>query len=159
MASQELPSRPTCDSTPQMRLFFSQVSNTCDPQSFLTLWVLGWVPPAKDFTHGRHRMQSSNNDLTDNSDHPHEYVRETRDPHSWHEEGYHVPFLPEPSSAVRCGQEKQSDDGQRQNPEDPLQVALRHGEHTFMLCRDASRQTCLGPHLYHIISSHILKIQ
>lgn len=72
--------------------------------------------------------------LTDNSDHPHEYVRETRDPHSRHEEGYHEPFLPEASPAVGDGQKEQSDGGQRQNPEDPFQVALRHRKHAFLIC-------------------------
>lgn len=76
----------------------------------------------------------ANNNLTDNSDHPHEYVRETRDPHGRHEEGYHEPVLPEASPAVGGGQKEQGDDGQRQNPEDPFQVALRHGKHAFLLC-------------------------
>lgn len=72
--------------------------------------------------------------LTDNGDHPHEYVGEARDPHGRHEEGYREPFLPEASPAVGGGQEEQSDDGQRQNPENPFQVALWHGKHASLLC-------------------------
>lgn len=77
-------------------------------------------------------MKSSDEVLTDNSDHPHEYVCETWDPYSWHEEGYREPLLPEPSPAVRDGQEQQRDDGQGQNPEDSFQVIFWHRKHAFM---------------------------
>lgn len=72
---------------------------------------------------------SSCHALTDHSDHPHQHVCEARDPHGRHEERYHEPLPPEAPSAVRYGEEQKSDDGQRQNPQYPFQIALWHGKH------------------------------
>lgn len=149
MASQELASRPTCDSTLQMRYFSHKFQTLVIHKGSITRWVRGWFTPATELKRLKNcRFHTKliseckvETDLTNNSDHPHQHVCETWDPDGWHEEGYHEPFFPEPSPTVRDGQEKQSDDGQRQNPEDPFQVTLWHSKHTFMLCWDASRQT------------------
>ena len=56
MASQELASRPTCDSTLRKRHFFSQGSNTCDPQRLCNPASRAWFPPAT-------QLQRRNNEL------------------------------------------------------------------------------------------------
>lgn len=116
-----------------LHIFSSQILGACDPQSFRTEKDEGSDNTSKD------AMLYT---LTDNGDHPDEDICETWDPHGGHEEGYHEPFLPEASPAVRGGQEEHSDDGQGQNPEDPFQVALWHIKHTPLLCWDTSRPAC-----------------
>lgn len=84
--------------------------------------------------HKRKYIKSSSfNALTDHSDHPHEHVCETRDPHSRHEERHHKPLPPEAPSTVRRGEEQKSYDGQRQNPQYPFEIALWHGKHASAL--------------------------